>query len=120
MKEDEIKFGENLIIDNKKLTEKKKNNFLLTQKGHFVREVNLNKKCHCSSGKKYKNCCSGLDISGYYDSQIHSFYCDINEFLNKFKSHFEEKKEEKTKIDFKNGNGNIVNSLTNQFEKIYI
>lgn len=112
------------------MPEKKKNNFLLTQNGHFVRELNLNKKCHCNSGKKYKNCCKSTDIEGVYDSQTLQFYCDLKEFLNKFKNQLEgdekndekkdAKKDEKPNKDSKNGNGSALNSLTNQFEKIYI
>lgn len=120
MKDGEIRFKDILIIDNKKLTDKKKNNFLLTHEGNFVREVNLNKKCFCNSGKKYKNCCSGSALNGFYDSQSRHFYCDINEFMQKFKSQFDEKKEEKITKDDKNGNSNAVNTLTNQFDKIYI
>ena len=119
-------------MDRQKLTEKKKTNFLLTQKGHFVREVGFDKKCHCNSGKKYKNCCRTSDVSGCFDSQAHIFYCDVTEFLEKFKNQLDSDnkkiEENKTKEDNNrnnygnsngNGNGN-VNSLTNQFEKIYI
>ncbi len=106
------------------MQEKKKNNFVLTQKGHFVREVNLNKKCHCNSGKKYKNCCNSTDILGVYNSQTGHFYCDLNEFLNKFGNRLEErggegeKKDDKLKKDSNNGNG--INTVANQFEKIFI
>jgi len=102
------------------MKEKKKNNFLLTQNGHFVREVNLNKKCHCNLGKKYKNCCCFTDVSGFFDSQTRQFYCDINEFSNKFETKLEEGKiEEKLSKDSKNSNVEI-NGLKDQFEKIYI
>lgn len=119
-KGDEIIYKDYIIIDQKKMPDKKKNNFVLTKQGHFTREVQLNKKCHCNSGKKYKNCCCSTDIPGFYDSQTHQFYCEINDFLIKFKDQLEEKKEEKSNKNSKNENGNAVNTLTNQFEKIYI
>lgn len=136
--DNQIQFGEYTIFDKKSLQEHKKNNFTLTQEGHFTREVNLNKKCHCNSSKKYKNCCSKTDILGYYDSQSKIFYCDLMEFLTKFQDKLETKKvEEKETRDFQDMNnckntnnsntynkgksdGLTVEKLSNQFEKIYI
>lgn len=59
-------------------------NFLLTQKIEFKREVNLHKKCYCNSGKKYRNCCSGTDVAGFFDKEANIFYCNVFEFLDKF------------------------------------
>ncbi len=92
--EEEIIFKEFLIVDKKRLKENRKNIIFLTKNGDFVREVGLNKKCHCNSGKKYKNCCNLFDILGFYDSQINTFFCDIKEFLCKFKNNLEQNIEE--------------------------
>ena len=61
---------------------------VLTKSGQFLHEPGIyiiksddNKKCHCLSNKKYKNCCKSDDIHGDFDDNTEEFFCDIEKFV---------------------------------------
>lgn len=119
-KNEELKFNEYTIIDNKELNHKQKNNYVLTENGQIIREVSYNKKCHCSSSKKYKNCCFDTDLTGYYEEDNKTFYCDLMIFFQKFQDKLDFKKIEENKNSNDNSYGNSETHLINKFDRIYI
>ena len=60
-----------------------------------------NKKCYCSSNKKYRNCCKSEDITGDMDTDI--FFCDIDKF-KKFYDNYQKNKDSNDKKNLKNYN----------------
>lgn len=54
---------------------------VLTNGGQFMFEIDGDKKCHCCSGKKYKNCCKHEDIIGDYDKDKDEFFCEMEKFV---------------------------------------
>jgi len=68
---------------------------LLTKEGQFLFEVGDDKKCHCMSNKKYRNCCKAEDIMGDYDKDSEEFFCDVERFLMFYSTLPEEKNEKK-------------------------
>lgn len=84
-KKKEIDFIEKLGLKVGDLVHKRENTsyvkMIVTAKTKKLNNIpNDNKKCHCGSKKKYKNCCFFEDVEGYYESETTEFFCDMDIF----------------------------------------
>jgi len=101
-----------LIKDNKDKLQKYQK-CLMTPEGIILNEISDFKKCHCDSNKKYKSCCSDIDVKGEFNKSENIFYCNLENFRSKIK--------QVTKNDGKSEKGDdSINSVTKKLEKIFI
>jgi OTU domain-containing protein 3 len=104
----------------KDIKDKDKQNYkkcIISSEGIILEEVGDNKKCHCSSNKKYKNCCVKNDIKGQYNKSDNIFYCDLHLFKSNQKYEIKSTKEKDEKSEKENGE---VGSITKKMERIFI
>jgi len=112
---------------------KKKRKYIkkfLTKEGQFLFEIGDDKKCHCCSNKKYRNCCKVDDISGDFDKDTDEFFCDVERFLlfytnlpqenQKRNGHSSEKESEKDEKEKTNDTTTTVQTIEKKMATIYI
>ena len=111
-KQDNILYKKNVIKDK-----------ILTEQGSLIDKPL--KKCHCYSGKKYRNCHESLDIQGSYIEEYNIFFCNIDKYNNIFNKEEINKNSKatnysNTQIGRKGSNVSETSEIRNKLELIYI
>lgn len=110
--ETEIIFNGVFIKDNKEKLQKFQK-CIITPEGIILNEISDFKKCHCDSNKKYKSCCSDIDVKGEFNKSENIFYCNLEMFKSKIK--------QVTKNEAKSEKADdSINAVTKKLEKIFI
>jgi len=93
--------------------------------GEMIDELGDFKKCHCTSNKKYKNCCKNEDIMGSIDGEY--FYCDIDKFISSkafeimLKQEQDKNKAETEGVNQNGTNANVdISDVTKKMKQIFI
>lgn len=112
----ELKYKNISIVDSSNIPKSiKTKQKILSEEGILYNITN--KKCYCSSSKKYKNCHFGKDILGEYDEDSNIFYCDLNRLKEIFKYSSLSHKDKDKERDISDKETSIIQK---KIEMIYI